>query len=180
MRTAAAALCLAFALAVPVLAAIPPECNLSPALPPSKDTVAFEKALRPFLKSACYDKLGWTHDPFIRDTGPYILGDYYGTHPAVRIWYSPEVAKWMKLTAAQRAVTPIDDNAVIVKEMYSGPANCYPMSPPNVPPSGCFPSPFKVAQPTPWWTTPGNAGWWTVMVREANASRRLVLERVRR
>jgi hypothetical protein len=170
MRTAAAALCLAFALAVPVLAAdLPPECNLNPALPPSKDTVAFEKALRPFLKSACYDKLGWTHDPFIRDTGPYVLGDYYGTHPAVRIWYSPEVAKWMKLTAAQRVVTPIDDNAVIVKEMYSGPANCYP-SPPNVPPTGCYPSPFKTLQTSPWWTVPGNAGWWTVMVREANAS----------
>jgi hypothetical protein len=171
MRTAAAALCLAFALAVPVLAAdLPPECNLSAAMPPSNDTVAFEKALRPFLKSACYDKLGWTHDAFIRDTGPYILGDYYGTHPAVRIWYSPEVSKWMKLTPAQRIVTPIDDNAVIVKEMYSGPANCYPMSPPNIPPSGCFPSPFKNPQTTPWWTTPGNASWWTVMVREAKAS----------
>ena len=169
MRTAAA-LCLAFALTAPAFAAIPPECNLSPALPPSKDTVAFEKALRPFLKSACYDKLGWTHDPFIRDTGPYILGDYYGTHPAVRIWYSPEVAKWMKLTPKQRETTPIDDNAVIVKEMYGGPANCYPMAPPNIPPTGCFPSPFKQPQTSPWWTTPGNAGWWTVMVREANAS----------
>jgi hypothetical protein len=120
--------------------------------------------------AACYDKLGWTHDAFIRDTGPYVLGDYYGTHPAVRIWYSPEVAKWMKLTAAQRAVTPIDDNGIIVKEMYTGPANCYPMSPPYAPPSGCFPSPFKTPQTSPWWTVPGNAGWWTVMVREIKAS----------
>ncbi|HEV7427745.1 MAG TPA: hypothetical protein VGQ46_15390 [Thermoanaerobaculia bacterium] len=69
-------------------------------MPPSKETVAFETALHPFLAAACYDKLGWTHDAFIRDTGPYILGDYYGTHPAVRIWYSPEGSKWMKLTAA--------------------------------------------------------------------------------
>jgi hypothetical protein len=171
MRTAAAALCLAFALAVPVLAAdVPSPCNLSGVLPPSKDTVAFENALRPFLTAACYDKLGWTHDAFIRDTGPYILGDYYGTHPAVRIWYSPEVATWMKLTAAQRAVTPIDDNGVIVKEMYTGPANCYPMAAPNTPPAGCFPSPFSKPQTSPWWTVPGQAGWWTVMVREANAS----------
>ena len=98
MRTAAA-LCLAFALAVSAFAAdLPPACNLSAVMPPSKDTVAFETALQAFLRRRCYDKLGWTHDPFIRDTGPYILGDYYGTHPAVRIWYSPEVAKWMKLT----------------------------------------------------------------------------------
>jgi hypothetical protein len=165
MRTAAA-LCLAFALAVPVLAAdIPPVCNLNAVLPPSKDTVAFEIALRPFLKAACYDTLGWTHDAFIRDTGPYILGDYYGTHPAVRIWYSPEVAKWMKLTAAERAVTPIDDNGIIVKEMYSGPASCYPM-PPALPPAGCS----TATATSPWWSVPGGAGWWTVMVREANAS----------
>jgi hypothetical protein len=170
LRTAAL-LCLVLALAIPVLAAdLPPACNLNAVLPPSKDTVAFETALRPFLSAACYDKLGWTHDAFIRDTGPYIMGDYYGTHPAVRIWYSPEVAKWMKLTAAQRAVTPIDDNGIIVKEMYTGPANCYPMAAPNIPPAGCFPSPFSKPQTTPWWTVPGQAGWWTVMVREAKAS----------
>lgn len=172
----AAALCFAFALAVSALADDAPDCNklndaFNTALPPSKDTVAFEKALRGFLKGACYDKLGWTHDAFIRDTGPYILGDYYGTHPAVRIWYSPGVASWMKLTAAQRAVTPIADDAVIVKEMYSGPASCYP-TPPAVPPVGCYPSPFKTPDSSAgwWWTTPGNAGWWTVMVREAKAS----------
>jgi len=169
MRTVAA-LCLAFALAVPAFAADSNPCDLSAVMPPSKDTGAFEKALRLFLHEACYDKLGWTHDPFIRDTGPYILGDYYGTHPAVRIWYSPEVTKWMKLTAAQRAVTPIDDKGIIVKEMFSGPANCYPMSPPYTPPVGCFPSPFKNPQKTPWWTVPGGTGWWTVMVREAKAS----------
>jgi hypothetical protein len=170
MRTAAA-LCLAFALTVPILAAdLPPACNLAAVMPPSKNTVAFETALHPFLAAACYDKLGWTHDAFIRDTGPYILGDYYGTHPAVRIWYSPEVAKWMKLTAAQRTVTPIDDNGIIVKEMYTGPANCYPMTAPYTPPVGCFPSPFSQPQTSPWWTIPGQAGWWTVMVREANAS----------
>ncbi|HSY47745.1 MAG TPA: hypothetical protein VLC46_02945 [Thermoanaerobaculia bacterium] len=172
MRTALVCIALALALVVPTFAAddLPAVCNLSTAMPPSKDTVKFENALRPFLTAACYDKLGWTHDAFIRDTGPYILGDYYGTHPAVRIWYSPEVASWMKLTAAQRAVTPISDNAVIVKEMYSGPANCYPMSPPYTPPVGCFPSPFSKPQTTPWWTIPGQASWWTVMVREANAS----------
>ena len=103
------------------------------------------------------------------------MGDYYGTHPAVRIWYSPEVAKWMKLTAAQREVTPIEDNGIIVKEMYTGPANCYPQqpNPPTLtvpPPAGCSPSPFSKPQTSAWWTIPGQAGWWTVMVREAKAS----------
>src|SRR5438270_6849469 len=170
-----AALCVAFALAVPVLAADdpPPDCTslnaaLKLAMPPSKNTVAFESALRSFLQQGCYDKAGWTHDAFIRDTGPYIQGDYYGTHPAVRIWYSPEVAKWMKLTAAERAVTLIADNAVIVKEMYSGPASCYPM-PPAQPPSVCYPNTLTPGGGS-WWTVPGQARWWTVMVRESRAS----------
>jgi hypothetical protein len=167
MRTAAA-LCFALALTVSALAAdLPPECTtkFKAAFPPSTNTVTFENALRPFLSSACYDKLGWIHDPFIRDTGPYVLGDYYGTHPAVRIWYSPEVATWMKLSPEQRAVTPIADNAVIVKEMFSGPARCYPM-PPALPPAGCS----TATASSPWWSVPGGAAWWTVMVRDANGS----------
>jgi hypothetical protein len=148
MRAALA--CLALALFVPVLAAdVPaPPCNLAPVLPPSKNTTAFENALRPFLAAACYDTLGWIHDPIVRDTGPNILGDSYGTHPAVRIWYSPEVAAWIKLTPEQRAVTPIADNAVIVKEMMTPPASNYPVPP-----------------------KPGSSGSWTVMVRDSNGSK---------
>lgn len=170
MRTAVAALCLAFALAVSAFAADDP-CDLSKVMPPSKDTAAFETALRLFLKGACYDKLGWIRDKNIRDTGPFILGDYYGTHPAVRIWYSPEVATWMKLPAAQREVTPIADNGIIVKEMFSGPASCYTTAP-VMPAVGCYPTPFSTPEAGQgwWWTPPGGSGWWTVMVRESKAS----------
>jgi len=141
-------ICLAFALLISPLAAdVPPACNLAPSLPPSKNTSAFETNLRAFLKERCYETLGWTHDPFVRDTGPYIQGDYYGTHPAVRVWYSPDVASWMKLPAAKRASTPIADNAIIVKEMFVPPAATYSVPPKNDDTEG-----------------------WTVMVRDGNGS----------
>jgi hypothetical protein len=67
MRTAAA-VCLAFALVMPLRAAGADPCTLT--FPPSKDTAAFETNLRAFLNARCYVTLGWTHDPFVRDTGP--------------------------------------------------------------------------------------------------------------
>ena len=146
MRTAL--VCLALALVAPTLAADPPAvCNLAPSLPPSKNTTAFETALRAFLTARCYETLGWTHDPFVRDTGPYIQGDSYGTHPSVRVWYSPDVASWMKLPAEKRATTPIADNAVIVKEMFNPPASGYSVPPQN-----------------------GDTEGFTVMVRDANGA----------
>ena len=147
MRTTALAFLILITLSVPLAADTPAACNLAPVLPPSKDTVAFETALRAFVAARCYEALGWTHDPFVRDTGPYILGEYYGTHPAVRVWYSPDVASWMKLSPEKRPITPIADNAVIVKEMFNPPAASY-----AVPPK------------------PGDTEGWTVMVREANGS----------
>ena len=147
MRATAFACLVLIALSIPLAADTPAACNLAPVLPPSKNTPAFETALRAFLTARCYETLGWTHDPFVRDTGPYILGDYYGTHPAVRVWYSPDVASWMKLSPQKRPITPIADNAVIVKEMFNPPAASY-----SVPPK------------------PGDTEGWTVMVREANGS----------
>jgi len=144
----AALVCLALALFVPVLSAdVPAACNLASSLPPSKDTSKFEDNLRKFLKVRCYETLGWTHDPFVRDTGPYIQGDSYGTHPSVRVWYSPDVASWMKLPAEKRATTPVADNAIIVKEMFVPPASSYSVPPKN-----------------------GDTEGWTVMVRDANGS----------
>jgi hypothetical protein len=133
---------------LPLAAEVPAACDLSGSLPPSKTTAeAFERAIRAFLKARCYETLAWTHDPFVRDTGPYIDGDYYGTHPAVRVWYSPDVATWMKLPPAKRAVTPIADNAIVVKEMFVPPAATYSVPPKN-----------------------GDTEGWTVMVRDANGS----------
>lgn len=49
-----------------------------------------------FLNCETYRKLGWARDKDVRDTGPFINNVYYGTHPAVRIFYSPQIITWLK------------------------------------------------------------------------------------
>ncbi|MCA9129403.1 MAG: cytochrome P460 family protein [Planctomycetales bacterium] len=78
----------------------------------------FEAKLFQFLNERKYVQLGWLADKQVRDTGPFINGNYYGTHPAVRIYYSPEIIEW--LAGGRQSVIP--DGAVIVKEQYEPPA----------------------------------------------------------
>src|SRR5262249_27229767 len=64
-------------------------------LPPSQ-FVAFEKHVLAFLQRGEYKRLGWCSDKgtdgsLVRDTGPFVKGVYYGTHPAVRVYYSPRM-----------------------------------------------------------------------------------------
>src|SRR5436309_2818001 len=59
----------------------------------------FDIELRTFLRERSYRSLGWIADRDWRLTGPY-AGDFpdgksYGVHPAVRVWYSPEVVDWL-------------------------------------------------------------------------------------
>jgi hypothetical protein len=98
------------------------QCDLKPYMPPSKDQEAFEKALYTFLEARCFDEpLHWARDKHLRDTGPTILGSGFGTHPAVRIFYSKEAVEWMDKPKATRGEMP--DGAIIVKEMHSPPAS---------------------------------------------------------
>src|SRR5436309_2134616 len=63
---------------------------------PSRLSVSqFEEKLFEFLNSRQYRQLGWIRDKAVRDTGSFIGGKYYGTHPAVRVYYSPGVIKWL-------------------------------------------------------------------------------------
>jgi len=78
---------------------------------------AFRNALYRFLDERCYD--GWIHDPAVRNTGPFLDNKNFGTHPAVKVHYSPQVWDWMK--AKDRAGT-LPDGSMIVKEMYPPPA----------------------------------------------------------
>jgi len=81
--------------------------------------LGFEQRLYDFLVERRYDhELGWAVDKGVRDTGPFIDGVYYGTHPAVRIYYSPEVIAW--LDGGREGTLP--DGATIVKEMFRPPA----------------------------------------------------------
>ena len=86
--------------------------------PSSMSVHGFEELLFEFVHEREYQKLGWSVDKTIRDTGPYIKGRAYGTHPAVRVYYSPEVVAWLM---NQRRGT-IPDGAMIIKEQYHEPA----------------------------------------------------------
>jgi hypothetical protein len=81
----------------------------------------YQEELYDFLGNLRYRRLGWRRDKGIRDTGPYLNGQYYGTHPAVRVYYSPEVIDW--LIGGRQGGIP--DGAIIIKEMYPPPAARY-------------------------------------------------------
>jgi mono/diheme cytochrome c family protein len=82
----------------------------------------FHNKLLAFLQNTEYVKLGWCVDKGVRDTGPFVSNEYLGTHPAVRVYYSPGVMKWL----VNGRIGTIPDGAMIVKEMYApGPAARY-------------------------------------------------------
>lgn len=94
-------------------------CDLTPYMPPSKDAEKFEKALFDFLEHNCYS--GWTHDKDLRNTGPVLFGNNFGTHPAIRVYYSKEAVEWMNKPKATRGEVP--NNAIIIKEQHDPPAS---------------------------------------------------------
>jgi hypothetical protein len=83
----------------------------------------YERVLYKFLFRRAYADIRpyWARDKLIRDTGPFIGGQNYGTHPAVHIYYSPEVADWLK--GGRRG--EIADGGMIIKEMFAPPAALY-------------------------------------------------------
>ncbi|MBV9122376.1 MAG: hypothetical protein JO112_03310 [Planctomycetes bacterium] len=87
-------------------------------LPSSIPETQFEEQLYHFLNTRGYAQLGWLHDKGVRDTGPFLEGQSYGTHPAVRVYYSPGVIRWL----LNGRVGKIPDGEMIVKEQYAAPA----------------------------------------------------------
>ena len=112
-------------LAMPCADAREHSLPLPTTVPPS-EFVSFESRVLAFLQSGQYRQLGWCrdkgseHSP-VRDTGPFAKGVYYGTHPAVRIYYSPRAMKWL----VDGRQGPIPDGAMIIKEQYRPPAARY-------------------------------------------------------
>src|SRR5205823_11657518 len=94
-------------------------CDLAFPLPNASDvgTRKFEKLLYAFLDQGCYKN--WVADSEIRNTGPFIGGLSYGTHDAVKVFYSPQVWEWVKIKNREGE---IPDGAMIVKEMFPSPA----------------------------------------------------------
>ncbi|HLG15599.1 MAG TPA: hypothetical protein VJH03_14025 [Blastocatellia bacterium] len=98
-------------------------CTWPLPLPSQVGIDCYEKIIGEFLQKGCYKN--WAQDREIRDTGPFIdastdttQGLSYGTHSAVKIYYSPEVWEW--LTHGRRG--EIKDGAIIIKEGYPSPA----------------------------------------------------------
>ncbi len=80
----------------------------------------FDVAFQGFLRSRVYATvLGWKHDLNWRLTGPYVgtigSGLSLGVHPAVRVYYSPEMIDWL----CSDRTTTIPDGATIIKEMHA-------------------------------------------------------------
>jgi len=100
---------------LPCTAAKPSGLPLPSTYSKNNDPAAYQQVVTNFLRSYTYQNLGWCEDKTVRDTGPYLNNNYYGTHPAVRVWYSPEVAKWV-LNGRQGA---LPDGAMIIKEQFS-------------------------------------------------------------
>lgn len=96
---------------------VPSELKL-PASLPAGEPFAFERQVLGYLSSYKYRDLGWCVDKSVRDTGPFIGGVSYGTHTAVRIYYSAQVIQWLR-DGRQGAIA---DGAVIIKEQYGGAA----------------------------------------------------------
>lgn len=90
-------------------------------LPGTMTSEEYQALLYKFLQDREYIALGWSRDKGVRDTGPFIDNTSYGTHNAVRIWYSPEVIAWLENGRAGS----IPDGAIIVKEMFKPPAARY-------------------------------------------------------
>jgi hypothetical protein len=96
---------------------VPPQLRAPEPNPPGEN-FAFEKELLSYFSSFRYRELGWCVDKSVRDTGDWVNSVYYGTHRAVRIYYSPEVMDWLR----HGRQGPIADGAVILKEHYLQPA----------------------------------------------------------
>jgi hypothetical protein len=98
----------------------------------------YQAKLSEFFTNFCHrdEASGWVRDKFVRDTGPYTktfvggewVGQYYGTHAPVVIWYSPEFYQWLKVNRPEdkskipASTAPIPDGSMIVKEMVTAPA----------------------------------------------------------
>src|SRR5437588_12852641 len=88
----------------------------------------YERKLAKYIGNYCHRRpdVGWKVDKRIRDTGPYIaslrdgkwVGEPYGTHPAVLVWFSPEMYEWLKANRPAEGNTlrtvssPVPDGAI--------------------------------------------------------------------
>ncbi|MDN3722337.1 hypothetical protein QW131_31800 [Roseibium salinum] len=78
-------------------------------LPSELPLLDYEAKLYPFVAKRTFAKEGWKRDKRWRDTGPFLLDTNYGTHPAVRIYYSPGLIDWLEGGAQRQGSRRRDD-----------------------------------------------------------------------
>lgn len=154
---------------------------LPPADPAGNDAYALQ--LQTFVRDGLYKQqpYSWLHDADWRLTGPYEgctcppgspsdckAGSSRGPHPAVRIYYSPEIIDWLctwRRTSTQAPdAADIPDGAMIIKEMLSPDKVKLAREPGTdrlwiAPPDG---------QGADWYDS--NFTSWTIMVKAANGA----------
>lgn len=90
-------------------------------LPSVIGPVEYQKQLNLYVSNFCYQKdKTWKGDSEYRDTGFVFGGKSYGVHNAVRVYYSPEMWKWMEKGYPE---DKIPEKATVIKEMYPAPAS---------------------------------------------------------
>lgn len=103
----------------------------SPPLPSRFEyAIDYQKQLYTWINCFRYKKTkGVAVDKTVRQTGPFIDQKDYGVHPAVRIWYSSEVVKWLKKgrpnVDGHALPKDLPDGSFLIKEMFMSPANIY-------------------------------------------------------
>ena len=98
---------------------VPLDLQNPPAISDLNAKNEYDIAYRQFLHKREYaTDLGWAGDLNWRMTGPYVgkigSGESFGVHPAVRIYYSPEVINWL----CDGMQGDLPDGAMIIKEMH--------------------------------------------------------------
>ena len=134
-------------------------------LPSSLPLADYEAKLYEFLFERKYTKLKWAADRRVRDTGPYVLGSNYGTHPAVRIYYSPGIINWL----VNHREGEIPDGAMIIKEMFNPPAARYEELQDSI--DAQFPDNPVEAEKQYEATLQGMLSAWTVLVKDKSVSK---------
>ena len=122
-------------------------------LPCTLPLADYEQVLYTWINDFEYTRLGWVRDRNVRDTGPNLFSANYGTHPAVRIYYSPEVSSWLE--GGRDGNLPI--GSMIVKEMYNPPAARWEEQRPADCEEGCETYDGLLRQ---------NIGSWTIMIKD--------------
>lgn len=135
----------------------------------------YAERVQTFLRNFEYrnKKHSWLHDASWRLTGPYEgcppNGVNKGNHPAVRIYYSPQVIRWMCKhrqgdTQTKDGMSDLPDGSMIIKEMINPDRTTLALVPGSqdlwiaAPPSGS------------WRWYDENFDGWTIMIKDAKAS----------